>query len=95
MRLRPNKSKKAQRLHLLAGRNTTRAQLRKAFTHVGIIADDPIVQKVLPQIVIAAERLVRSHEALDADTFYRGRRFCGGGILGGLPSTNFMRSFVS
>ena len=41
-------------------RHTSRGQLRRAFTHVAVICDDPSVQRHLPQIMIVNEHTMRA-----------------------------------
>lgn len=45
------------------GRNTTRSQLRRAFTHIALIADDAKIQGLLPQVLLASSRIVTVAQA--------------------------------
>ena len=44
-------------------RHASRGQMRRAFTHVAVICDDPVLQRHLPQILIVNERTIsaRNH----------------------------------
>ena len=46
----------------MAGRNTSRGQMRKALSHVAIITSDCAVQKCLPQILMVARRVCNKKE---------------------------------
>ncbi len=45
-------------------RNTSKAQQRRAFTHVAIICDDTEVQAQLPQVLLCSEQLLRRRDEL-------------------------------
>lgn len=56
--MRPDRHGQAYSNNALLGRNTSRAQMRKAFTHVAIISSDRSVQKLLPQVLLVGKTLV-------------------------------------
>ena len=75
--LRLRRSLKRTAMDYFTGRNVSRSQMRKAFTHIAIVADDPEVQKHLPQICIVSARVVSVAQAAEARAVLRKLCTCG------------------